>query len=83
MILSMACSGHPDKYTMGTVALTRTETANDLGVLVNTSLKWNEHLNNIISGANQRFWLTVRTLGYDAPSLSPKKPPTLHQLDLT
>ena len=74
MVLSMARNGHPTEfnYTMDQVDLTRTNTANDLGVLVTTTLKWNEHLNNIISKANQRFWLTVRTLGYEAPFLSKK-----------
>ena len=74
MILSMARSGHTLEYnyTMGQAPLTRTKSVNDLGVQVTTSLKWNEHLTKIISKANQRLWITIRTLGFEAPILAKK-----------
>ena len=71
MILSMARNGHPNEfnYSMANKLLTRTHT-NDLGILVTTTLKWNKHLTNIIIKANQRLWLVIRTLGYEAPTPS-------------
>ena len=47
-------------------------TMNDLGIIVSKDLKWKPHINKIISEANQRLWLLIRTLGYDAPKKANK-----------
>ena len=36
-------------------------------MLILYDLRWTQHIDKIISKANQRLWLTIRTLGYDAP----------------
>ena len=54
-------------YSMDNTTLTRTNTIMDLGVNINNNLKWNTHIQSITSKANQRLWLIIRTLGYNAP----------------
>ena len=57
----------PHIYNMNNTALSALNTMNDLGVLVTNNLRWTQHIDKIISKANQRLFLTIRTLGYDAP----------------
>ena len=52
---------------MNYLCLSSLTTMNDLGVLITKDLKWTSQINKIISQANQCLWLTIRTLGYDAP----------------
>ena len=54
-------------YSMDNTALKRTNTVMDLGVKIHTLLRWNDHINSIISKANQRLWITIRTIGFNAP----------------
>jgi len=72
MVLSLIRNGRPTlyNYSMNSTTLARTNSMNDLGITITTTLHWNEHIGNITSKANQKFWLTVRTLGYDAPTRS-------------
>ena len=39
-------------------------TMNGLGVIITKDLKWKSHIDKVISKANQRLWLTIRT-SYD------------------
>jgi len=50
-------------YTMANAPLPRETNMNDLGIIVNEHLKWNNHIDNICTKANQRLWLVYRTLG--------------------
>ena len=52
---------------MNTVAIRSEDSMNDLGIMVSTNLKWHTHIDKMIKRANQRLWLIIRTLGYDAP----------------
>jgi len=51
------------QYNMGHADLPRETNINDLGIIINKQLKWNAHIDNICTKANQRFWLIIRTLG--------------------
>ena len=48
------------------------KTMNDLGIIVSIDLKWHSHIDKMIKKANQRLWLIIRTLGYDAPMKAKK-----------
>ena len=54
-------------YKMNTVAIRSEDSMNDLGIMVSNNLKWHTHIDKMIKRANQRLWLIIRTLGYDAP----------------
>ena len=56
----------PTEYTMNNLPLISPTNMNDLGIIIAKNLKWSDQINKIISKANQRLWLTIRTLGYDA-----------------
>ena len=53
---------------MDNIQLACTNAAPDLGITIHSTLKWNPHITNIVSKANQRLWLISRTLGYNALS---------------
>ena len=55
---------------MNNKTLTRAQQAPDLGIHIHASMKWNVHVQNIISKANQCIWLLNHTLGLDAPILT-------------
>ena len=40
---------------------------NDLGININTKLRWNQHINTITNKANQRLWLIKCTIGFNPP----------------
>jgi len=61
-----------EMYTMKGAPLIRQKDMNDLGLIVAEDLKWKLHINKIISKANQRLWLIIRTLGFDAPMKAKK-----------
>ena len=65
--LKRASNGTEFIYKMGDIDIIRTNTVMDLGVKIHTMLRWNDHINTIISKANQRLWITIRTLGFNAP----------------
>ena len=54
-------------YSMDSTPLIRTNTMNDLGVLINSTLRWNDQVDTVITKTKQRLWMLIRTLGYDAP----------------
>ncbi len=55
-------------YTMGDTSLERVTNFNDLGIIVQNDLKWDEHINLKVSKANSLLGLVKRTLGYNAPT---------------
>ena len=59
---------HP--YTMDNQPLARTNDMTDLGININSKLRWNNHIDNITSKATQQLWLIKRTLGYSAPTIA-------------
>ena len=50
-------------YTMNGVPLQRVDEIRDLGVIITSSLSWNNHIDNIISKAARISGLIKRTLG--------------------
>ena len=68
-IITLKCSSNGTEYLyrIDNTVLTRTSTIMDLGVKIHTLLRWNAHINSLISKANQRMWITIRTLGFEAP----------------
>jgi len=59
-------------YVLHNTSITHQHNMNDLGIYVNSDLKWKVHINKMTAKANQRLWLLVRTLGYDAPPKAKK-----------
>ena len=57
---------------MDDTAIRSEDVMNDLGILVSSNLKWHNHIDKMIRKANQRLWLIIRTLGYDAPMKAKK-----------
>ena len=55
-------------YTMNGVYLQRVDEIRDLGVIITSSLSWNNHIGNIISKAARISGLIKRTLGWHASS---------------
>ena len=55
-------------YTMNGVPLQRVDEIRDLGVIITSSLSWNNHIDNIISKAARISGLIKRTLGWHASS---------------
>ena len=55
-------------YTMNGVPLQRVDEIRDLGVIITSSLSWNNHIDNIISKAARVSGLFKRTLGWHASS---------------
>ena len=39
----------------------------DLGILVDTELRWDVHINDIVKRAKTKMWLLIRNLGFNAP----------------
>ena len=68
-VISLKRQSNPIKfmYGMDNRTLTGASTVNDLGVTITPTLKWHQHINSLTSKANQRIWLTIRTLGFHAP----------------
>ena len=50
---------------MDNVLLPRVLNMNDLGITINTKLRWNQNIYNITNKANQWLWLV--TIGYNPP----------------
>ena len=50
----------PAIYTLGTTPITPAESVSDLGVTIDSKLKFKNHIRNIVSKANQRKSLTLR-----------------------
>ena len=64
------CSGIPKllyQYTLGDLLLKRVEDIVDLGININSRLKWNIHIEQTVSKAFRRLWLLIRTVGFSAP----------------
>ena len=55
-------------YTMNGVPLQRVDEIRDLGVIITSSLSWNNHIDNIISKAARISGLIKRRLGWHASS---------------
>ena len=53
-------------YTMNVVPLQRVDEIRDLGVIITSSLSWNNHIDNIISKTSRISGLIKRTLGWHA-----------------
>ena len=53
-------------YTMNGVPLQRVDEIRDWGVIITSSLSWNNHIDNIISKATRISGLIKRTLGWHA-----------------
>jgi len=72
MALSIKRRNHPYRhpYKMDSTPLPRITDMNDLGVNINSKLRWNNHITNITKKANQRLWLIKRTIGYRAPVMA-------------
>ena len=49
-------------YSMNNLPPTRAQQAPDLGIQIHRTMKWNVHIQGIISKANQRIWLLNHTL---------------------
>ena len=66
-ILSTKCRNHPYRhpYTLDNAPLHRVSNMLDLGITINSKLKYNAHLTNIMKKANQWLWLVKRTIGYN------------------
>ena len=47
-------------YTLGTIRITQVESVSDLGVAIDSKLKFKNHIRNMVSRANQRKSLTLR-----------------------
>ncbi len=58
-------------YSMNSVALSHVDSFNDLGLTINSTLNWTDHISNKISKANSIMGLIKRTLGYRCP-MKPK-----------
>ncbi len=54
-------------YTLSNTPLERVNTINDLGLLINSNLTWENHLDSKISKADQMIGLIKRTVGYRCP----------------
>jgi hypothetical protein len=55
-------------YKMNDHVLERVNSVVDLGVTVTDNLKWDNHINNLVSRANQRLGLVKRCLGVNCSS---------------
>ena len=55
-------------YTMNGVPFQSVDEIHDLGVILTSSLSWNNHIDNIISKAARISGLMKRTLGWHASS---------------
>ncbi len=55
-------------YNMNGIQLEHVQTMNDLGLIINSSLTWDNHINSKISKANSLMGLVKRTLGYSCPT---------------
>ena len=55
-------------YSMHTSTIERVDCMKDLGVVIDSNLSWNKHIQGTVSKANRVFWLLKRALGFNAPS---------------
>jgi hypothetical protein len=55
-------------YCMNNEQLERCEYIRDLGIIINNTLTWCNHVQSIVSKANKVMGLIKRTLGYNAPT---------------
>jgi hypothetical protein len=53
------------KYNIKGYPLERVSSCMDLGILVTDNLRWNEHINHMVSKAGKRLGLVKRSLGFD------------------
>ena len=51
-------------YKLNNLILPIVDNMNDLGININSPIRWNQHVNNLINKANQRLWLIKLTLGF-------------------
>ena len=68
-ILSICRSKNPVHfyYNINGQILEKVQNIRDLGVIVDSDLKWSNHISNIVAKANQMSYLVKRTVGYTAP----------------
>jgi len=52
---------------MANSELENVQTMTDLGVVVNSKLGWNDHIEGIIKKANSTMWVTIRNMGFKSP----------------
>ena len=60
-------------YNVNGIDLERAEQMKDLGVIVDSRLSWNAHVQNTVSKANRVLLLLKRALGYNAPPMVSKQ----------
>ena len=53
-------------YTLHNATLKIVDNIRDLGIILGSTLAWNNHVHNIVTKANRLSWLIKRTLGYQA-----------------
>ena len=53
-------------YQIGGQPLTRTDTMEDLGIIISPDLKWGPHISKMCKKACRQLWLIPRTLSYQA-----------------
>ena len=51
---------------MANTNLLHTKVAPDLGIKIHSTLRWNDHTQALTSKANQRLWLIIHTIIFDA-----------------
>ena len=68
-VLSVTKSRSPTvfNYNINGKPIERVDSFKDLGIIIQSDLSWNSHINTIISKANRMSGLIKRTVGYQAP----------------
>ena len=55
-----------NQYYIHGISLEKVSSFCDLGIMVNSSLNWNDHVNSITNKASQRLGIVKRTIGFSA-----------------